>query len=276
MCLLLLAFNVTPDRPWLLLGNRDEFHGRASAAARAWADAPDVIGGRDLEAGGTWLALHRNGRFAAVTNVRSGQPRRGPRSRGELVAGFVRGTDTPAYYAAEVARRSGEYGPFNLIVGDRRGAAGASSALPRSWAFGRGVNVLSNGPPGADWPKVRRLRERFEALLQSVEVDNPAHHGAAPSHAADGEPGRWPDDAVLLDLLGDIGTAPDAELPDTGVGLELERRLAPIFIVGPQYGTRASTLAYARGDGSCVLVERGFGPSGVPLEETRVKTSPAQ
>jgi uncharacterized protein with NRDE domain len=275
MCLLLLAFNVTPDRPWLLLGNRDEFHGRASAPAQAWIDAPDVVGGRDLEAGGTWLALHRNGRFAAVTNVRNGQPRRGPRSRGELVAGFVRGIDTPSYYAAAIARHSDEYGPFNLIVGDRRAAAGASSALPQSWAFGRGLHVLSNGPPGADWPKVRRLRERFAALLQSVEVDKASVRDATPSGAGDASSHGWPDDAVLLDLLGDIGSAPDAELPDTGVGVELERRLAPIFIVGSQYGTRASTLAYARGDGSCVLVERGFGPDGVALGEARVRTPPA-
>jgi uncharacterized protein with NRDE domain len=274
MCLLLLAFNVTPDRPWLLLGNRDEFHGRASAPAQAWTDAPDVVGGRDLEAGGTWLALHRNGRFAAVTNVRNGQSRRGPRSRGELVAGFVRGTDTPAYYAADIARRSTEYGPFNLIVGDRRSAAGASSALPQSWGFSRGVHVLSNGPPGAEWPKVRRLRDRFGALLQSVEVDKPVVHDATPS--VDAASHGWPDDAVLLDLLGDIGTAPDAELPDTGVGVELERRLAPIFIVGAEYGTRASTLAYARGDGSCVLVERGFGPEGVALGEARIRTPPVQ
>jgi uncharacterized protein with NRDE domain len=256
MCLLLLAFHAHRDRPWVLLGNRDEFHARATAAAQAWTDAPEIIGGRDLEAGGSWLALNRNGRFAAVTNVRTGRPQRGPRSRGELVAAFVRGSAEPADYAAEVARMRGEYGPFNLIVGDCKSAAGASSTLPEAWEFVPGVHILSNGPPGSEWPKVRRLGNAFGALLQSKKVDDV----------------RWPGDAELLDLLADTQPVPEAQLPHTGVGLELERVLAPIFIRGQQYGTRASTLAYTRDDGGCVLIERGFGADAVPLAETRIET----
>ena len=95
MCLILLALHAVPKRPWLLLGNRDEYHGRPSAPAAHWVDAPNVGGGRDLEAGGSWLAVTRDGRFAAVTNVRAGPPRRGRRSRGALVADFVRGADLP-------------------------------------------------------------------------------------------------------------------------------------------------------------------------------------
>jgi len=256
MCLLLLAFHAHRDRPWVLLGNRDEFHARATAAALAWTDAPEIIGGRDLEAGGTWLALNRNGRFAAVTNVRTGLARRGPRSRGELVAGFVRGPAAPADFAAEVARLRNEYGPFNLIVGDNNTAAGASSTRAEAWHFAPGVHILSNGPPGSQWPKVRRLGDRYAALLQSENVDG----------------NRWPADGELLDLLADTQAAPDAQLPDTGVGVELERILAPIFIRGQQYGTRASTLAYSRDDGSCVLIERGFEADGVALAETRIET----
>ena len=96
MCLILLALNAVPKRPWLLLGNRDEYHGRPSAPAAHWDDAANVAGGRDLEAGGSWLAVTRDGRFAAVTNVRAGPPRRGKRSRGALVADFVRGNDSAA------------------------------------------------------------------------------------------------------------------------------------------------------------------------------------
>jgi uncharacterized protein with NRDE domain len=251
MCLLLLAFHVVPQRPWLLLGNRDEFHARATATAQPWADDPQIIGGRDLEAGGSWLALNRNGRFAAVTNVRTGKAQRGPRSRGELVSGFVRGTDTPAHYTAEIARQRDQYGPFNLIVGDRESAYGASSLRVDAWPFASGVHVLSNGPPDAAWPKIMRLRDRFDAILHSgkMEID------AGRSGAATG-------DTELLDLLADTAQPADAELPDTGVGLDLERILAPIFIRGPQYGTRASTLAYLRNDGSPVLRERSFGPNG--------------
>ena len=271
MCLLLLAFDLGPDRPWLLLANRDEFHGRPTAAARAWPDAPDVAGGRDLEAGGTWLALNRNGRFAAVTNIRSDRPQRGERSRGELVAEFVRGSDAPARYAAESARRSDRYGPFNLIVGDRRSAAGASSTSPRSWEFERGVHVISNGPPGSEWPKTQRIGASFATLLQRGKIDQAA---AAAPLAPQGQRATvdWPDDAGLLDLLADTATAADEDLPETGVGLDLERILSPVFVTGSQYGTRASTLAYARAGGSCVLIERRFGPDGIALGQTLIET----
>jgi len=261
MCLLLLAFHAVPSRPWLLLGNRDEFHARATAAAAAWAGDPHIVGGRDLEAGGSWLALNRNGRFAAVTNVRSGAPRRGARSRGELVAGFVCGDAAPGAYAATVARHRDDYGPFNLIVGDSGSAWGASSLLAEAWPMASGVHVLSNGPPAASWPKVRRLDDAFRTMLQSGELDNSSpSRGAAAAGA----------DAGQLDLLADSSQPADSELPDTGVGIEIERRLGPVFIRGALYGTRASTLAYANADGGLVLVERRFGPDGIALGETRI------
>ena len=265
MCLILLALNVVPRRPWLLLGNRDEFHARPSAPAQAWADVPDVIGGRDLEAGGSWLALNRNGRFAAITNVRSGTPRRGTRSRGELVATFARGGAAPLSYARETAAQREEFGPFNFVVGDRKTVVCASSLREEAWSLEPGVHVLSNGPPDASWPKATRLRERFLALYPA--------HGQEPSGARAPFPeAAEPQDAELLDLLADVSQPPDDELPETGVPFELERILAPIFIRGEQYGTRASTLAYVSSDGGLVLHERRFGPGGKPTGETRIET----
>lgn len=248
MCLLLLALHVVPDRPWLLLANRDEFHARASAPAAFWADRADVLGGRDLVASGSWLALNRNGRFAAVTNVRTGRQTNAPRSRGALVVDFVDADVGADRYAASVAAQREQYGPFNLVIGDRAEAQFVSSidGVPRR--LDAGVHAFSNGSREDEWPKMRRLREGFSALLRS----------AAPT------------DSALLDLLMDSGQPQEMELPDTGVGPALERMLAPIFIVGDVYGTRASTLAYARTDGSLVLVERRFGPGGVPADETRI------
>jgi uncharacterized protein with NRDE domain len=263
MCLLLLAFDPAAERPWLLLGNRDEFHARPTAPAGLWNDTPGIIGGRDLEAGGSWLAVHRNGRFAAVTNVRNGRGQRGVRSRGELVAGFVTGASAPLDYAADVAGARDQYGPFNLIVGDRHAAAGASSTLAQAWRFEPGIHVLSNGPPGSAWPKARRLKDAFVTLVQGGEMQSGRELPRS---------GAWPDDARLLDALADSTGASDDDLPETGVGIELERLLAPVFIRGSQYGTRASTLAYTRADGACVLVERGFGPDGVALGEARIET----
>jgi uncharacterized protein with NRDE domain len=245
MCLILLALRAVPHRPWLLLGNRDEYHGRPSTPAAHWDDAPNVIGGRDLEAGGSWLAVTREGRFAAVTNVRAGPPHRGKRSRGALVADFVRGDQSVREYAQQIARVSGEFGPFNLVVGDREGAWGASSLNDTAWPFADGVHVLSNGPPSPRWPKAQRLDDAFARAR-----DESAN------------------DARLLDLLGDTTQPDESALPDTGVGLELERFLAPIFIRGNEYGTRASTLAYVDDLGSGVLRERRFGPRGFLEGET--------
>ena len=251
MCLLLLALHVVPDRPWLLLANRDEFHARATAPAAFWADQPDVFGGRDLVAGGSWLALNHSGRYAAVTNVRTGRQTAAARSRGALVTEFVATTVAADQFAANVAAQREQYGPFNLVLGDREQAFFVSSidGVPRR--LDNGVHAFSNGSRADEWPKMRRLREGFAAAL-----------AAAP-----------PSESALLDLLRDTRQPEDAELPDTGVGLPLERVLAPVFIVGDAYGTRASTLAYAHDDGSLVLTERRFGPNAVPMGETRIDTA---
>ena len=249
MCLILLALNSVPTRPWLLLGNRDEFHARPTAAAAAWADAPDVVGGRDLQAGGSWLALNRNGRFAVVTNVRSGIPARGLRSRGDLVADFVRGVDSPERYANALSARRDEYGPFNLVIGDRSAVWGVSSVKHDPWCLSSGIHVISNGAPDVHWPKTERLRAGFDTSLKNGKIQ----------------------DAALLELLGDSLLPADEDLPDTGVGMDLERVLAPVFIRGEHYGTRASTLAYARDDGSMVLHERCFWPRGIAAGEILIE-----
>ena len=250
MCLLLLALNVVPARPWLLLANRDEFHVRASAAADFWKDQPDVFGGRDLVAGGSWLALNRGGHYAAVTNVRTGRPMAAPRSRGALVSNFVAGAIDPGDYATTVAAQRKQYGPFNLVVGDAAGATFVSSIDGEPRRLEPGVHAFSNGSRDDEWPKMRQLRTRFSALSLHESRD----------------------DAALLDLLLDESQPAESELPDTGVGAALERVLAPIFIRGETYGTRASTLAYAGEDGSLAMIERRFGPHGTLLGEARVDT----
>lgn len=270
MCLLLLALNCVPGRPWLLLGNRDEFHTRPTAPAQAWVDTSDIVGGRDLQAGGSWLAVNRNGRYAAVTNVRNGAARPAPRSRGELVGNFVAGRDSAADYVADIATRRAEYGPFNLIVGDGSCAWLVSSIDGGVRHLGSGIHAFSNGLPESEWPKMHRLRTRFAAMLQRGTSDDRHDQEEPPLDFRDQERMQKP----LLDLLIDTEQPQDADLPDTGVGLELERRLGPIFIRGETYGTRASTLAYARADGSLVLHERRFGPNAAPLGDSVIEVSP--
>lgn len=244
MCLILVAVDTVPGLPLLVLGNRDEFHGRASAPLACWDEAAHVAGGRDQVAGGSWLALRDDGRLAAVTNLRSGLPATAPRSRGALVRDFVTASRPAAEYLDAVAADSASFGPFNLIVADGADAWLLASGEHVARKLGAGLHVVSNGPFGAAWPKTERLRERFLALRAGT---------------GDGE---------LLDLLADEAQPPDAALPDTGVGLELERVLAPIFVRGERYGTRASTLALVRADGCVRIRERRFGPGGAWLGET--------
>lgn len=246
MCLILLAIDVVPGVPLLVLGNRDEFHDRPSRPAAPWDEDDHVAGGRDQVAGGAWLAVRSDGRFAAVTNLRTGLPATAQRSRGWLVRDFVLG-DEPAQRCLErVRQEQAAYGPFNLVVGDAHGSAvlGGGDGAPRP--LGSGVHPISNGRPGASWPKTRRLAARF-AALESGPLDEEA----------------------LLALLQDESRPVDADLPDTGVGLELERLLAPVFIRGDRYGTRASTLLLMHADGRIVLRERRYGPAGCGLGESR-------
>lgn len=248
MCLLLIAVEATPRWPLLLLGNRDEFHSRASAAAGPWSENARVAGGRDLVAGGSWLALRSDGRFAAVTNLRTGVPATAPRSRGWLVRDFVLGNMSPAKFLDALRVSAADYGPFNLVIGDRDGVYAFGSCDRRARRLEAGVHVVSNGPIGVHWPKTERLQRRFEALVGTGE--------------------EVPTEQRLLDLLTDEVRPPDGSLPDTGVGIELERVLAPIFIRGDRYGTRVGSLALWS-DEDVLLHERRFGPLGRVDGETR-------
>ena len=241
MCLVLIAIGIVPHTPLLLLGNRDEFHGRASAPVQPWSEDARVAGGRDLVAGGTWLAARSDGRFSTVTNVRSGVPATAPKSRGALVRDFVLGDEAPDAYLRDVHDDIDEFGAFNLVVGDANGVQLLSNTGGDAMTLGTGIHVVSNGAPGVHWPKTQRLLARFEAWLAAGSDDASA----------------------ALDLLCDETQPVDADLPDTGVGLDLERILAPVFIRGERYGTRASSLLMHRGDGSVLLRERRFGPHGV-------------
>lgn len=245
MCILLIAIEAVMEWPLVLLGNRDEFHARASEIAQPWRGAPDCLGGLDRVGGGSWLAQRNDGRFAAVTNLRTGLPAKAPRSRGQLVREFVTGSEPADAFAQRVIGDIDQYGPFNLVFGDRSAVwliDGHDASLQRLRA---GVHVVSNGPSDSRWPKVERLREGFRRAVRAGERD----------------------DATLLGLLADQTQPEDRDLPDTGVGQHLERLLAPVFIRGEQYGTRASTLVMQHEDGSVFLRERSFASLGTPTDE---------
>lgn len=258
MCLIVLAWQQHPAWPLVLAANRDEFHARPSAPLGWWEDAPEVLAGRDLEGGGTWLGFTRSGRLAAVTNVRlpSGAER-GQLSRGWLTRDFLRGDQPPVVHAEALLRRAAGYRPFNLVLCAGREAVYVTNHPAPAWQrLEPGLHALSNGALTADWPKVRRARSALGAWL-----------------AAEASAAASPPLEPLFALLADEARAADADLPETGVGLELERFLSPVAIRGERYGTRASTVLLLSREGRATMVEQRFGPELAPLGASKYELS---
>lgn len=250
MCLIALAWRQHARYPLAIAANRDEFHGRPSAPAAVDPDAPAVFGGRDLVQGGGWLQVSSRGRLAAVTNVRDGRalPTDSPRSRGWLVRDFIRGRQPAAEFAAAVAQAPG-HGPFNALFWDGTALFHASNHPGGCAEVAPGLHAMSNGAFDAAWPKSAVATRALQAWLDSDGTR--ADPMARPEML---EP--------LFEALADRAVAPDDRLPDTGVGLELERMLSPPFVAGSAYGTRCSSVVLA-GPDRIVFAERRFGPDGV-------------
>ncbi len=242
MCLIAFDWRPGQDRPLVLAANRDEFHGRPTRALHWWSRPTGSLAGRDEQAGGTWLVVRRDGRFAALTNVRDPNAPPGERSRGELPVRALRPGPSIEEFVGQVHESRADYGPFNLLVGDRRdlwqvGTHTAPSPVPA------GLHALSNHALDTPWPKSIRAVRRLEDALS----------GDAPSTQ------------TLLGLLDDRSPAGDEELPDTGVGLDLERVLSAPFIVGERYGTRSSS-ALVLGP-TARMAERVFDADGERIGE---------
>ncbi|MGC8121590.1 NRDE family protein [Marinobacter sp. VGCF2001] len=250
MCLITFAIGQNPRFPLVVAANRDEFFHRPTATMDWWQtdSGQHILAGRDLASGGTWLAVAPDGRVTAVTNVREGSPETGRYSRGELP---IRALAEPegklqAGLAADTERYSG----FNLVALAEHGGWYFSNrdAHPGRQLF-RGHYGLSNHLLQTPWPKLLRLRSAFAHAVEQANPDTNALH------------------TRLLPLLQDTSPAPDRMLPDTGVGLETERFLSSPFVVGENYGTRATTIITQDIDGQLTVTEQSWGPGGKMLEK---------
>ncbi len=240
MCLIAFSYREHSDYRLILAANRDEFYARPAAGLGAWGDAPDIIAGRDELGGGTWLGITHDGRFAAITNYRDPcTAREGAPSRGGLVADYLRGRETPGVYMENLRERAGQYQGFSLLAGDQREFYYFCNIDKAVRKLGTGTYGVSNHLLDTPWPKVRRAKHALNKLVRADTITS----------------------AELLDLLTDTAPADDAELPNTGVGLRLERELSPIFINGETYGTRASTALTIAWDGHVSITERAH-PGG--------------
>ena len=220
MCLIVLAWQRHADFPLVVAANRDEFLTRPAVPAHWWTDAPELLAGRDLEAGGSWMGLSRSGRFAALTNFRDPSQRiAGAPSRGALVRAALESDDSAEATLQHLASTSPAYAAFNLLVGDGHSLGILESTTRRVQMLEPGVYGLSNHLLDTPWPKLVKARSGLAELLPQL-----------------------PDDDSALSLLRDPAPAADPHLPQTGVSQEWERWLSSAFIRAPGYATRCSSL----------------------------------
>jgi uncharacterized protein with NRDE domain len=235
MCLILLAYDIHPDYRLILAANRDEFYNRPTMPMAFWEDHPDILAGKDLKGGGTWLGITRSGKFSAITNYREpGGPKPDAPSRGYLVSDFLSGNSSSQAYVESVSAVGHTYSGFNLIVGDASGVFYHSNRKPGIQRISPGWHGLSNHLLDSPWPKV----VKGIALLKSAVSDSDAVKMAP-----------------IFQLLKNREVPQDNSLPKTGVGVEWERKLSPMFIQSPGYGTRSSTVVLIGRNGKVLISE---------------------
>ena len=236
MCLLFFAANHHPSYRLVIAANRDEYYRRATATARFWADAPHVLGGRDLEHGGTWLGITRDGRWGAVTNYREVSALQHSSSRGHLIRDYLVGEVDAEHYIDKIHHRADSYAGFNLIIADATHAVYYSNRGGDPQVFSEGVFGLSNHLLDSPWPKLTEGKDRLMEILAQDDAVNTQS---------------------LFQLLSNQHMAVNG-LPDTGVGDEQERLLSPAFIRGHDYGTRSSTVILVDRKNQVQFIERSF------------------
>ncbi|MFA5662667.1 NRDE family protein [Castellaniella sp.] len=248
MCIAFLALGQS-RWPVLVAANRDEFHDRPTAPLGPWPGHPEVLAGRDLQAGGTWMGCTRSGRFALLTNFREPgvQAPAGAPSRGALVRDYLFSEEAPDAWMLRLAHAAQAHAGYNLIVGTRAQWWYYSNRDPRPGprALAPGHYVVSNHLLDTPWPKARRLRTALEALAASAWIRQPEQ---------------------VLERLHDGTPAQDAELPDTGLSPDFERLLSSPFIVSPEYGTRSSSVLALGKDGTILFCEQSHDPAGRAVE----------
>jgi uncharacterized protein with NRDE domain len=237
MCLIVFANNVLEDYKLIFAANRDEFYNRPSEQADFWKDYPDLLAGKDLQAGGTWMGITRKGKFAAITNFRDLKNHKNDApSRGKLTLNFLINDVAPEEYYNGLKPELNNYNGFNLILGNIDELYYFSNKTNGLQKLKPGIHGISNAILDTPWPKVEKSKMQLNRLIE--------HQNIHP----------W----EVLNILDDTSPAKDEDLPNTGVGLELERVLSPIFIKSEKYGTRSSTIVTVDNDNNVKFVEKTY------------------
>ena len=240
MCLIVFANNFHKDYKLIFAANRDEFYNRPTEAAHFWNDYPELLAGQDLEAGGTWMGITKSGRFAAITNYRDMKNiKENAPSRGNLTLDFLTSDISPEKYFAEIKNEFKNYNGFNLILGDVDNLFYISNIQSELKKIEPGIHGLSNAFLDTKWPKVDTSKQRLEKSISDNQIS----------------------EEVLMKILDDKSFAEDENLPETGVGIELERVLSSVFIKTEKYGTRCSTVMLIDQQDNVQFIERTYLPA---------------
>ncbi len=237
MCLLLVSYKTHPKYKFIVAANRDEFYKRPASPAKFWDDEPNLLAGKDLQACGTWLGITRQGRFSAITNYRDMKVvKENAPSRGELVTNFLKENDSPSDFSKKLLSSADLYNGYNLLFADKQSFNYFSNQTKKLLTLSPGVYGLSNHLLDTPWPKVEKSKKSFKSILNKELVST----------------------EDLFDILSDSSIPPDELLPDTGLRLEIERAVSPIFVKTTFYGTRSSTVILIDYDGNVTFTEKSL------------------
>jgi uncharacterized protein with NRDE domain len=250
LCLILFAYQVHPTYKLIVAANRDEFYKRPTAPVHYWGDYPNILAGRDLSKMGTWMGVTQSGRFAALTNYRDPKEiTEGKRSRGELVADFLKGRDDPEQYLLEIAQKRHLYPGYNLLAGDANELYYYSNIEDKVQKLESGIYGVSNHLLDSEWPKVKRGKEELSRIISGSNESLTER---------------------ILIFMQEAETASDEILPNTGVSIELERMLSPIFIKSESYGTRSSSVVLMTNE-EIIFRERVYAREGINDQQYTIK-----
>lgn len=250
MCLILFAWKVDPDYPLVLVANRDEFHQRPTQPLHRWPDKPEVVAGRDLQAGGTWLGVAPSGRVAAVTNYREDKLKRAPKnSRGELVTDFLSGNDSPEKFSRSID--GDRYAGFSLLTSDADEICYLSNRGDAATRLSPGIYGLSNASLDTPWPKLLRTRETFGDIVAAGDAN----------------------ETSLMRVLDDRQMSSAAAIEQGALPFALARAVTAPFIVTPEYGTRCTSVVLCNRAGQTSISERRFDADGKPVGESRLSVA---
>ena len=260
MCLIVIAWQQHLEYPLIVAANRDEYYDRPTESAHIWQQSSDllntkILAGRDLTAGGTWLGINDKGKFAAVTNYREGIQETQLHSRGKLATNYLNNNMPPQQYARQCLDTGDQYNGYNLLLGEGEQLFYCSNRSPDIQQLPPGIYTLSNHLLNSPWPKSIHVKDELISLLWSDSTTPATPTSSQPINIDE-----------IINCLHRREPFADEYLPDTGVGLEIERMLSPPFILSPDYGTRSTTVVLKDQMGKSTFVEQNYEPGGLTGE----------